>query len=83
MIMVLALMSWWCFTGFVSWTENYIVISRGTFFNYQEPVIDLTIVVFVNIGYGAWCVGFWLLCFKYWQTSYELSSLFRIRCEKR
>jgi hypothetical protein len=37
----------------------------------------------MDSAYASWGFGYWLLCFKYWQTSFELSFLFMMRDEER
>lgn len=39
--------------------------------------------VLVGTGYLTFGVGFWLLCFKYWQTAFELNFLFMMRNDER
>lgn len=86
MICVIALLCASCFAMLSVWlTTTILFYTVGLTFILQKQNVTLTncFVWMVNIGYLTFDIGFWLICFKYWQTAYELSFLFMMRDERR
>jgi hypothetical protein len=86
MIGVIALMCASCFCMLIVWLPNAILsYTKGLTFILSKQNVPLTsfFVWMINFGYLTFDIGFWLICFKYWQTAYELSFLFMMRDERR
>ena len=74
MIGVVTLISMPSVTQFVAWI----------FISTKDSKHNLNLLYAVmSVGIYAYSVGFWLLCFKYWQTAFELDFLFMMWNEQR
>ncbi len=74
-------MSWQCVVQIATYSYGIHAFRAGTLL--RDIGLMKLYAVLENTGYFAYGVGFWLLCFKYWQTSFELNFLFMMRNDER
>ena len=84
MVAVLLLMTCNMIFQVVMWVWLYILAYRDYTIRGLTLSSDFKyLIVLLNSSFFVWSVGFWLFCFKNWQTAFELKYLFMMSDEQR